>query len=39
MEYPWLAAVLVMGMSFLVAVWARQWLRRRARTRLKVAEA
>jgi cellulose synthase (UDP-forming) len=39
MEYPWLAAIIVMGMSFLLAIWARQWLRRRARARLKVAEA
>jgi cellulose synthase (UDP-forming) len=38
MEYPWLAAIIVMGMAALLAVWARQWLRRRARGRLKVVE-
>lgn len=38
MEFPWLAAVIVFGMAFLLAIWCRQWLRRRARTRLKVVE-
>jgi small-conductance mechanosensitive channel len=38
MEVPWLAAVVVMLLSFLLAIWTRQWLRSRARTRLKMTE-
>jgi cellulose synthase (UDP-forming) len=38
-EFPWLAAIVVMGLAFLFAIWGRQWLRRRARARLKVVEA
>jgi hypothetical protein len=38
MEVPWLAAIAVMGMAFILAIWARQWLRRRARARLRVVE-
>ena len=35
MEVPWLAAVVVMGLAFLLAIWTRQWLRSKARARLK----
>jgi len=38
MEYPWLAAIIVLLMAFLFAIWARQWLRRRARARLRMVE-
>jgi len=38
MEYPWLVAVIVMGLMFLLAVWARLGLRRMARVRLSVPE-
>jgi cellulose synthase (UDP-forming) len=38
MEVPWFASVIVMGLAFLIAVWTRQWLRRRARARLKMVE-
>jgi len=38
MEVPWLAAVVVMLLAFLLAIWARQWLRSRARARLKMME-
>jgi len=38
MEYPWLAAVLAILLSFLMAIWTRQWLRNRARARLKIME-
>jgi cellulose synthase (UDP-forming) len=36
MEVPWLAAVVVLVLSFLLAVWTRQWLRSKARARLKM---
>jgi cellulose synthase (UDP-forming) len=36
MEVPWLAAVVVLILAFLLAIWTRQWLRQRARARLKM---
>jgi cellulose synthase (UDP-forming) len=33
-ERPWLAALVVIVLAFLVAIWTRQWLRSRARERL-----
>jgi cellulose synthase (UDP-forming) len=33
-QVPWLAAVLVLVLAFLLAVWVRQWLRGKARKRL-----
>ena len=36
MEVPWLAAVVVLVLAFLLAIWTRQWLRQRARARLKM---
>ncbi|HEY1984324.1 MAG TPA: UDP-forming cellulose synthase catalytic subunit [Terracidiphilus sp.] len=36
MEVPWLAAVVVLILAFLLAIWTRQWLRQKARTRLKM---
>jgi cellulose synthase (UDP-forming) len=38
MEVPWLAAVVVMVLAFLLAIWTRQWLRGKARARLKMVE-
>jgi len=38
MEVPWLAAVVVMGLAFLLAIWTRQWLRSKARARLRMRE-
>jgi len=38
MEVPWLAAVVVMLLAFLLAIWTRQWLRSKARARLKMME-
>jgi len=38
MEVPWLAAVVVILLAFLLAIWTRQWLRGRARARLKMIE-
>src|SRR5579863_10094218 len=38
MEFPWLAAVGVLGLASLFALWLRQWLRHRARVRLKAVE-
>jgi cellulose synthase (UDP-forming) len=38
MEVPWLAAVVVLALAFLLAIWTRQWLRQKARTRLKMIE-
>jgi cellulose synthase (UDP-forming) len=35
---PWLAAVIVVILAFLLAIWTRQWLRIRARARLKMVE-
>jgi cellulose synthase catalytic subunit (UDP-forming) len=38
MQVPWLAAVIIVILAFLVAIWTRQWLRVRARSRLKMTE-
>jgi cellulose synthase (UDP-forming) len=37
-QVPWLAAVIVIILAFLLAIWTRQWLRIRARARLKMTE-
>jgi cellulose synthase (UDP-forming) len=37
-QVPWFAAVIVVLLALLVAVWMRQWLRGRARARLKMIE-
>ena len=37
-QVPWLAAVIVVILAFLLAIWTRQWLRLRARARLKMVE-
>jgi cellulose synthase subunit len=36
MEVPWLAAVVILALAFLLAIWTRQWLRQKARARLKM---
>ncbi len=36
MEVPWLAAVVILVLAFLMAIWTRQWLRQKARSRLKM---
>ncbi|MFP5276056.1 MAG: UDP-forming cellulose synthase catalytic subunit [Acidobacteriota bacterium] len=36
MQVPWLAAVIVFLFAFLLAIWTRQWLRNRARERLRL---
>jgi cellulose synthase (UDP-forming) len=38
MPYPWLVALVAIGLAFLLAVWMRQWLRWKARTRLRGME-
>ena len=38
MEVPWLAAIIVVVLAFLLAIWTRQWLRARARARLRMTE-
>lgn len=37
-QVPWLAAVIILLLAFLLAVWMRQWLRVRARSRLRLTE-
>lgn len=37
-QVPWLAAVIIVLLALLIAVWVRQWLRGRARARLKMIE-
>ncbi len=37
-QVPWLVAMIVVILAFLVAIWTRQWLRVRARARLKMIE-
>jgi len=37
-QVPWIVAVIVLILAFLVAVWTRQWLRGRARARLRMIE-
>jgi cellulose synthase (UDP-forming) len=36
MEHPWLASMLVVLLAFLMSIWLRQWLRFRARARLRM---
>jgi len=38
MQYPYMIAVVIFALTFLLAVWARMWLRRKARARLKMFE-
>jgi cellulose synthase (UDP-forming) len=38
MQVPWLAALIVIGLAFLMSLWTRQWLRKRARARLRMTE-
>ena len=38
MQVPWLVAVVLIGLALLLAVWTRQWLRIKARSRLKMLE-
>jgi len=38
-EYPWLIAVIVVALAFLLAIWTRQWLRTRARARLTMMDS
>jgi cellulose synthase (UDP-forming) len=38
MEVPWLAAVVVLVLAFMLAIWTRQWLRHKARARLRMVE-
>jgi cellulose synthase (UDP-forming) len=35
-QVPWLAGIIVLVFAFLMAIWVRQWLRNRARRRLKM---
>jgi cellulose synthase (UDP-forming) len=37
-EYPWVAAIVVLLIVLLLAIWLRQWLRGRARARLRVVQ-
>jgi cellulose synthase (UDP-forming) len=36
MQVPWLAAVVVMVLAFMLAIWTRQWLRAKAKVRLQM---
>jgi cellulose synthase (UDP-forming) len=38
MEVPWLVAVVVVVLTFLLAIWTRQWLRYKASARLRMIE-
>jgi cellulose synthase (UDP-forming) len=38
MEVPWLVAIVVVILTFLLAIWTRQWLRHKARARLRMIE-
>jgi cellulose synthase (UDP-forming) len=38
MQYPYMIAVVIFALTFLLAVWARLWLRAKARARLKMME-
>jgi len=38
MQVPWVASVVVMILALLLAIWTRQWLRGKARARLKMFE-
>ncbi|MGD0520655.1 MAG: UDP-forming cellulose synthase catalytic subunit [Terracidiphilus sp.] len=37
-EVPWLVAIVVLLLAFLLALWTRQWLRSKARARLKMVD-
>ncbi|MGA3034186.1 MAG: UDP-forming cellulose synthase catalytic subunit [Terracidiphilus sp.] len=37
-QVPWLGALIVVGIAFLLAIWTRQWLRGRARARLTLLD-
>jgi cellulose synthase (UDP-forming) len=37
-QVPWLAAIILLILAFLVAVWLRNWLRMKARARLKMLD-
>jgi cellulose synthase (UDP-forming) len=37
-QVPWLAALIVIAIAFLLAIWTRQWLRSKARTRLTMLD-
>ena len=37
-QVPWLAAIVVVILAFLLAIWTRQWLRAKARLRLTMTE-
>jgi hypothetical protein len=37
-QVPWLAAVLVILLAFLLAIWTRRWLRAKARARLTMTQ-
>jgi cellulose synthase (UDP-forming) len=36
MDVPWVAAIVAFALTFLLAIWVRQWLRDKARARLKM---
>jgi cellulose synthase (UDP-forming) len=36
-QVPWLGALIVIGLAFLLAIWIRQWLRAKARSRLTMS--
>ena len=38
MQVPWIVALAVLAISFILAVWTRSWLRGRARARLQIVE-
>jgi cellulose synthase (UDP-forming) len=37
-QVPWLIAIVVVILALLVSIWTRQWLRVRARSRLRMIE-
>ncbi|HKF49704.1 MAG TPA: UDP-forming cellulose synthase catalytic subunit [Terracidiphilus sp.] len=37
-QVPWLAAVVIIILAFLIAIWTRNWLRMKARSRLKMLD-
>jgi cellulose synthase (UDP-forming) len=37
-QVPWLAALVVIAIAFLLAIWTRQWLRSKARARLTLLD-
>ena len=38
MKYPYLAALIVLALSFALAIWIRIWLRMHARKRLQLED-